>query len=118
MDENINMENTPTSIELLFERIESLSKTTVELSKLKALETTSDVVTALISRLLLILVLLIFLTILSMGVAFMLGDYLSKPYCGFFIVAAFYFVVAIVLYFNLSKWIKKPIIDLIIPELP
>jgi Putative Actinobacterial Holin-X, holin superfamily III len=118
MDENINMENTPTSIELLFERIESLSKTTVELSKLKALETTSAVVTALISRLLLILVLLIFLTILSMGVAFMLGDYLSKPYYGFFIVAAFYLVVAIVLYFNLSKWIKKPIIDLIIPELP
>ncbi len=112
------METTPTLIELLIDRIEALSKTTVELSKFKALETTSNVVTALISRLILIFVLAIFLTILSIGIAMMLSESLSKPYYGFFIVAAFYFIAAIVLYFNLSKWIKKPVIDLIIPELP
>lgn len=118
MYENINMETTPTLIESLIERIEVLTKTTVELSKLKAMETTSHVVAALISRLILIFVLAIFLTILSIGVALMLGESFSKPYYGFFIVAGFYFVAAIVLYFNLSKWIKKPVIDLIIPELP
>lgn len=118
MYENINMETTPTLIESLIERIEALTKTTVELSKLKAMETTSHVVTSLISRLILIFVLAIFLTILSIGIAMMLSESLSKPYYGFFIVAAFYFVAAIVLYFFLSKWIKKPVIDLIIPEIP
>lgn len=118
MYENINMETTPTLIELLIERIEALTKTTVELSKLKAMETTSNVVTALISRLILIFVLAIFLTVLSIGIAFMLGESFSKPYYGFFIVAGFYFFAAIILYFYLTKWLKKPVIDLIIPELP
>ena len=111
------METTPTLIESIFERVEDLGKTTYELSKLKALETTSVVVTALISRLIVFMVFTIFLVVLSIGIALILGEWLHKSYYGFLIVAAFYLIAGIVLHFFLPKWIKNPIINLIIPPI-
>lgn len=110
------METTPTLIELLFERIEQLGQTTIELSKLKAMETTTNVLTSLISRLVVFMVLSMFIILFSIGFAFLLGDWFHKPHYGFFIVAAFYLVLGIILYIYLPKWIKKPLIELIIPQ--
>lgn len=103
------METPSSSIELLFERVEAYSKTTIELSKLKALETTTGVATVLASRLIVFLMIAFFVLVLSIGVALFLGDLLQKAYYGFFIVAAFYLVLGVVLHYNLSTWIKKPI---------
>ncbi len=112
------METTPTLTESILERIEALGKTTYELSRLKALETTTHVVTALVSQIIVFMAFALFLLVFSIGIALMLGEWLHQVYYGFFIVAAFYLVTAIVLYFFLSKWIKNPVIDLIIPEIP
>lgn len=110
------METPPSLIEVLLERVEAYIKTTLELSKLKALETASFTLTTVISRLIVFFVLALFIVFLSIGVALFLGDLLDKTYYGFFIVAAFYLVAGTVFYFSLDKWIEKPISDLMTPQ--
>lgn len=44
------MENNATTIEMLFERAENYTKTTVELARLNVVDKTADVVSSLISR--------------------------------------------------------------------
>lgn len=110
------METPPSLIEVLLERVEAYIKTTLELSKLKALETASFTLTTVISRLIVFFVLALFIVFLSIGVALFLGDLLDKTYYGFFIVAAFYLVAGTIFYFSLDKWIEKPISDLMTPQ--
>jgi hypothetical protein len=110
------METPATSIESLFERIEAYSKTTLELSKLKLLQTTINIVNSLVPRLSVIIMISLFALVLNIGIALFLGELLGKSYYGFFIVAGFYLVAAIVLHFFLQKWIKKPLSDLIIKQ--
>jgi membrane-bound ClpP family serine protease len=103
------METPSSSIESLFERVEAYGKTTIELTKLKALETTTVVATSMVSRLIVFMMIAFFVLVLSIGVALFLGDLLEKSYYGFFIVAAFYLILGLILHYNLSKWINKPI---------
>ena len=110
------METPASLIESLFEKVEAYGMTTYELSKLKAQETTTTIVTSLVSRLSVILMISIFALVLNIGIALYLGELLGKSYFGFFIVAGFYLVAGIVLHFFLHKWIKKPLSELIITQ--
>ena len=110
------METPASLIESLYERTESYGKTTFELSKLKSLETTTQVVTSLVARLSVIMMISLFALILNIGIALWLGELLGRSFYGFFIVAAFYLVAAIILHFFLHTWIKKPLSDLIITQ--
>ncbi len=110
------MEKQASIVEALYERVEAYSKTTLELSKLKALNTTTHVVTTMISRLSVVIMLALFALVLNIGIALWLGELLGKNYYGFFIVALFYLIAAIVLHFFLHNWIKKPVSDLIITQ--
>lgn len=108
------METPVTEIENLLERVEAYSKTTLELAKLHTLQTTATVVTSLIWRLSVSVVFLLFLFLLSTGIALLLGHLLGQSYYGFFIVAGFYLVAGLVLHFFLRHWIEKPISRLMI----
>lgn len=110
------METTTNSFESLFEKAETFGKTTFELSKLKALETTTQVASTLVARLSVVLMLSIFTLVFNIGIALYLGALIGKSYYGFFIVALFYLIAGIVLHFFLHKWIKKPLADLIINQ--
>lgn len=110
------METTSDTFESLFEKAENFGKTTYQLSKLKALETTTVVTTSLVSRLTVLLMFSMFTFVFNIGIALFLGELLGKSYFGFFIVAGFYLLVGIVLYFFLHNWIKKPLSDLIITK--
>lgn len=103
-------------IELLFEKIEEYGKTNYELTKFKLLKTTAILIPSLISRLIVVLVFFFFALILSMGIAYYLGELLGNLYVGFFIVAAFYLVAGIVFRLFLYKWIKKPMGDSIVKQ--
>jgi hypothetical protein len=103
-------------IKSLIERGESYSKTTYELSKLKILNTTIIILPALVSKLVVILMLILFTLVLNLGIALYLGELLGQLFYGFFIVAAFYLIAAIVMHYFLNNWIKKPISDLIIKQ--
>jgi hypothetical protein len=109
-------ESPATEIEQLFERAETYSKTTIEMAKLKALEATTLVVTSLVSKMAVVITLSLFVLVLNIGIAIFLGEILGKPYYGYFIVALFYLITGIVLYFRLYPWIKKSLSESIIKQ--
>ncbi|MBK9256714.1 MAG: hypothetical protein IPM42_14600 [Saprospiraceae bacterium] len=108
------MEEKANILESLWDKVEDLGLTTLELTKLKALETVSNVTTSMIARISVITSLLLFLLIFNIGIAFLLGDILGKTSYGFFIVAVFYLLAAIILHFFLHRWIKNSVSELII----
>lgn len=110
----IDMANTEDNIESLFEKAEIFGKTSIELAKLKLLHTSTKVITALISKLAVFAVLIIFTLILNIGIAFYLGTLTGQVYIGFMIISGFYLLVGLFLHFFLHKIIKKPITELII----
>jgi hypothetical protein len=103
-------------IESLLESAEAYGNTTVELSKLRLLQTSTNVVPTLMARLGVIIMISLFVLILSVGIALYLGDLLGKSYYGFFIVAFMYLITGIIFHFFLHQWIKKPISELIINQ--
>ncbi len=109
------MEEETNSIESLFERVVSYSNASVELLKLQTLDKSSDVVSTLVPRLGIIIISFMFILILSIGAALWIGEILGKTYHGFFIVAGFYLIVAVVL-FLMRKGIKKRIANSVITE--
>ena len=110
------MESATSKVELLFERTEDYTKTTFELAKLKALETTTDIVTTLVWKGSVVVMAALFVLVFNVGIALWVGDLLGKSYFGFFIVAGFYLVAALILHFFMHTWIKKPISNLIITQ--
>ena len=110
----MDMETKPTLIESLLASIEAYFKTTYELTKLKAIEKITFVLTSLMSWLIIGLVVVLFALLSSVGLALYLGDLLGKIYYGFFLLAAFYLVLGAILHFFLLKWLRKTIAHLII----
>lgn len=110
------MEQAPNSFEELYARGEAYTKTSIELAKLKALEATTQIATTMIWRLSVVISISLFGLVFNIGVALWLGEVLGHSYYGFFIVAGFYLLAAIVFHFFLRNWIKKPVSDLIITQ--
>jgi hypothetical protein len=110
------METPLSSVESLIEPVEAYIKTTIELSKLKLLQTAAIVATSLISRFTVMLIVSVFFLVLNLGIAFWLGDILGKTYYGLFIVAGLDLAIGILSYFFLYGWMKKPVSDLIIKQ--
>ena len=84
-------------IEPLLEKVETYSKTSLELLKLKALAKTADVSSTLISRSLFILFVSFFAFTINIALALWIGDMLGKNYYGFLIVAGFYGIASVIL---------------------
>jgi fatty acid desaturase len=108
------MEDNEKLIESLLERATEYGKTTYELVKLKALDKTSEVVSSFIPHTIVILLIVSFMLFLNLGLAIWLGGILGKIFYGFFAVAAFYGLIAIVIHFFMHKWLKKLVFNYII----
>jgi hypothetical protein len=111
------MEENTKLLETLLERASEYGKASVELVKLKALDTTTDLVSSLIPLSIVILLGASFLLFLNLGLAFWFGELLGKVFYGFFIVAAFYFLIGIIIHFFLHNWIKKLVGDYFIKRI-
>jgi len=103
-------------IEPLLERADAYSKTSFELIKLKSLDKVSDITSTLISRLLLVIVLSFFVLTLNIAIALWLGGLLGKNYYGFLIVASFYGIAGIILFF-IHPFIKARVKNSIITQM-
>jgi phosphoglycerol transferase MdoB-like AlkP superfamily enzyme len=101
------MEDNPKIIEELLGKAAEYGKTELQLAKLKVLDKTSDAVSTAVPHLVVIVLALIFLLFVNLGIAFWLGGILGNIYYGFFAVAAFYGITALVLHFFMHKWLKK-----------
>jgi hypothetical protein len=109
-----HMDSPSGTIESLWEATEAYGKTTYELSRLKLLEITAAIVTSLVARTSVMLAVVMFLFVLTIGVALWLGEYLGHAYYGFFIVAAFYLLAAVVMHLRMSRWISESVFDQIV----
>ncbi len=101
----------------LLEKAGEYAETQLLLLKYKAVDTGAEVVSSLVTRLAVVILVATFLLILNIGIALWIGHLLGFTYYGFFIVAAFYALVALLVYSFRHQWIKEPINDLIIRKI-
>jgi uncharacterized BrkB/YihY/UPF0761 family membrane protein len=110
------METPKNIIEDLWDKTEEYGKTSFELTKLKVLESGILITGLLVAKVGVILAASVCILVLNLGIAFYLGKLFGEIYLGFFIVAIFYLVATIILYFYLHSWIKQSISTIIIKE--
>lgn len=111
------MNNNATSIETLCEKAED-DTISADLAIVRSLNNAIVVlVSSLAVQLLLAIVVAMVVLMLTVGVAFWLGEALGKIYYGFFVVAGVYAVGAIILYILRRQWIKVPISNIVIENM-
>lgn len=101
------MEDNTKLIESLLERTAEYGKVSFELVKLKALDKTSDAVSLLVPNTIVLVLIAVFMLFLNLGLAFWLGEVLGRIFYGFFVVAGFYGIAAIVVHFFMHDRIKR-----------
>jgi hypothetical protein len=111
MEENLKL------LEALLEKAAEYGKSSYELAKLKAIDKTSDVVSSFIPNYIVLIIIGSILLFLNLGLALWLGEILGKIYYGFFIVAAFYIIIGVVIHFFLHKWIKQLVCNYFIKQI-
>jgi uncharacterized membrane protein len=110
------MEDQESLIESLIEKGEQYGKTTLELLKLKTIDKSADVVSTLVSWAIVIVFAVLFFLILNIGVALWIGELLGKSYYGFFVVAGFYALLAILFGIFRKQMVKRPINNSIVEQ--
>lgn len=103
-------------IESLIEKGEQYGKTTLELLKLKTLDKSADVAANLVSWLIVGVFAVLFFLILNIGIALWLGELLGKSYYGFFVVAGFYALLALIFGIFRKQLVKNPVNNSIITQ--
>jgi hypothetical protein len=110
------MENTTNSIESLVEKIKNYVETSLNLLKLKAIDKSATIISLIIDYLIAFLMFGIFIILLNLGLALLIGELLGKAYYGFFIMAILNAVIGFILLKN-NKWIKNPITNTMVKKL-
>ena len=103
------MENIVKNIELLYQKVETYSKSSFELLQLKTLDKATDLLSSLAVVYVLSILLTMFTLILTIGISLYLGSILNNNYLGFICVSGGYLVVLIILYIFRKSLIKIPI---------
>ena len=101
MDENTRL------VESLIENAADYTKTSLKLAKLKALDKTAEVVSTLIPKLLVFLFFISFMLFLNIGLSFWLGEILGSTSFGFYSIASFYGLIALLMRLFMYNWLKK-----------
>lgn len=106
-----------TPVDTLFERIENYARTSLELVQLYTVEKSADVVSTVATELVYVAVISMFVLTVNIGLALWLGSLLGQTYYGFFVVALTYALLALLLHFFKSVWIKSPINNALIDQM-
>jgi len=111
------MDTSVKPLETLIERVENYSKITIDLAKLTAIDKTSEVVSSLASRLVILVIIALFAFVINIGLSLWIGDVLGKLYYGFFVVSGIYLIIGIIVYAARENWIKNPVQNLLIAQM-
>jgi hypothetical protein len=114
LDSLTDMEQTENVLESLLEKVSDYGHTSLELAKLKTLDTTASVVSSLAFYVIVLVILLVFMITLNIGLSLWIGELLGKFYMGFFIVTLFDGISGFVLYYFLETPIRKGINNIFI----
>ncbi len=105
------------NLETLFENATDFVQTNVELTKLKAIKKSSDILSNAGSALVLGMIGLTLFLMLHIGLALWLGSLFGKIYLGFFVVGSFYLLLFLIVYANRKKWLSDTMANSIIKYL-
>jgi Fe2+ transport system protein B len=104
-------------IESLLESATDYGKTSYDLIKLKTLDKTSDVLSTVIPHSVVAIIIVLFTLFFNLGLAFWLGEILGNAFYGFFVVAAFYGIAALVIHLFLHRWLKQKMYNYVVKQL-
>ena len=104
-------------IDALFEKTKDYVETRADLFKLKAIKKTAEVGSSIVAKIIVAVVFSSFFIFLNIALGLWLGELTGRIYLGFFILAAFYLIVGIIIYSNRQKIISSPIADSIIKNM-
>jgi hypothetical protein len=113
------MNKQSTLVEMLIENLQLFSKSSIELVKLKLIRKFTNVVLFLVPLFVMSIFLSIVFLFANIGLAFWIGSLIGKTFYGFLIVAATYFLLAIVtnsylkIYLNklITKFVNNHLLD-------
>lgn len=111
------MSETFKKVEGLTDHVKEYITTKVELAKLRFAEKTSLTIGNLIASIVVAVLFLFVLLFGSIAGAWALSDWIGKNYAGFLIVAGFYLLVAIIVWFARHSLIRFPVMNAIIKML-
>lgn len=111
------MEDKAKPLESLLNSATEYGKTSYELFKLKALDKTSNVVSSVVPHSIVLIILSSFMLFLNLGIALWLGEIFGKIFYGFLIIAGFYLIIGVIIYFFLYKWLKKLVCNYVIKQM-
>jgi len=111
------MEKPRELIETLIERGKEYGKTTLELIKLKTIDKSADMVSTLVSWLIVILFAVMFFTLLNIAISLWLGKVMGNSSYGFFTVAGFYALLTIIFGIFRKQLVKRPVNNSIVKQL-
>jgi uncharacterized protein YqhQ len=109
--------NSIDSIKTLFAMSGDYLDTKIELTKLKTIDKSSDVLSNLVDLFIRILVGFLFIGFCSVALAIFLGKTLGDYYYGFLIVGGFYSVIFLIIYIWREKLIKRPVANNLINKM-
>ena len=101
-------------MEALGEKLKNYLNTRLAEVKLSAAEKTAKVLSVLIAVLLAALVFFLFLTLLCIGVALLIGQWVQNYWIGFFITAGLVLVVGGIGWLSKDRWLRIPIMNLLL----
>ncbi len=105
------------NIETLFESIKEYGETHIDLVKLRMADRATDIISSLIANFLVLLALSMFMVILNIGIALLIGELLGKMYYGFFVLAVFYLIIGLIFNKMKSKWFQSPVGDMLVKKM-
>jgi hypothetical protein len=97
------------SIKSLIDKSKDYLDTKIELTKLKTIDKSADVLSTVIVMVTMIFVGALFLIFVSIALAIWIGSLLGAYHYGFFIIGGFYAIILLIIYIQREKWIKVPI---------
>jgi len=111
------MEDKTTPVEVLLERAQAYTKTSIQLFKLKAIDKLAEMISNISTGFVIFVFFALFFVNLNIGMALLIGDLLGKVWLGFVLVSGIYVCVGLIVYLFRERWIKRPISNSIIEQL-
>jgi hypothetical protein len=106
-----------TPVEVLLERAQTYTRTSIQLFKLKATAKLAEVVSDITANLVILVIIILFFVNLNIGLALLLGALFGKYWLGFVLVSGGYAIIGFVVYLFRESWIKQPVSNSIITQL-
>lgn len=111
------MADSTTPIATLIDRVEDYGNSTIEFLKLNAIDKSAEVVSSLVSRIVLIITIAMSFLIVNIGIALWVGKLLGDSFYGFFVIGGFYTILALLLHVFRSFLIEYPVSNTLIKQM-